>query len=132
MLFPCPIQVNNSLLPTRLQSICQLSDKDCSRVRILARILAKCELKKQLARWYFLYLQFLASGNLGLLSVVLILDINLLSSFLKYLSLTVNVFVFIHRKTLPMAEVYIGYNLNAQTHTINSTAWSGLSQSYAF
>ena len=54
-----------------------------SRNRILARILAKCELKKQLARWYFLYLHFLASGNLGLLSVVLILDINLLSSFLK-------------------------------------------------
>ena len=46
------------------------------RVRILARILTKCELKKQLARWYFLYLHFLASGNLGLLSVVLILDIN--------------------------------------------------------
>ena len=56
------------------------------RVRILARILAKCELKKQLARWYFLYLHFLASGNLGLLSVVLILDINLLSSFLKWCS----------------------------------------------
>ena len=53
------------------------------RVRILARILAKCELKKLLARWYFLYLHFLASGNLGLLSVALILDINLLSSFLK-------------------------------------------------
>ena len=33
------------------------------RVRILARILAKCELKKQLARWYFLYLHFLASKN---------------------------------------------------------------------
>ena len=102
------------------------------RVRILARILAKCELKKQLARWYFLYLHFLASGNLGLLSVVLNLDINLLSSFLKCRSLKVNVFVFIHRKTLPMAEVYIGYNLNAQTHTINSPAWSGLSQSYDF
>ena len=60
--------------------------------------------------------------------------INLLSSFLKSRSLTVNVFVFIHRKTLglSMAEVYIGYNLNAQTHTINSPAWSGLSQSYAF
>ena len=43
-----------------------------------------------------------------------------------------NVFVFIHRKTLSIAEVYIGYNLNAQTHTINSPAWSGLSQSYAF
>ena len=54
-----------------------------TRVRILARILAKCELKKQLARWYFLYLHFLASGNLLLLSVVLILDINLLSSFFK-------------------------------------------------
>ena len=36
-----------------------------SRVRILARILAKCELKKQLARWYFLYLLFLASENMG-------------------------------------------------------------------
>ena len=102
------------------------------RVRILASILAKCELKKQLARWYFLYLHFLASRNLGLLSMVLNLDINLLSSFLKCCSLKVNVFVFIHRKTLPMAEVYIGYNLNAQTHTINSPAWSGLSQSYAF
>ena len=102
------------------------------RVRILARILAKCELKKQFARWYFLYLHFLASGNLGLLSVVLNLEINLLSSFLKCSSLKVNVFVFIHRKTLPMAEVYIGYNLNAQTHTINSPAWSGLSQSNAF
>ena len=38
-------------------------------------------------------------------------------------------FIFIHRKTLSMAEVYIGYNLNAQTHTINSPAWLGLSQS---
>ena len=102
------------------------------RVRILARILTKCELKKQLVRWYFLYLHFLASGNLGLLSVVLNLDINLLSSFLKCRSLKVNVFVFIHRKTMLMAEVYIGYNLNAQTHMINSPAWSGLSQSYAF
>ena len=91
-------------------------------------ILTKCELKKRLARWYFLHLHFLASGNLGLLSVVLILDIKLLSSFLKCLSLTLNVFGFIHRKTLSMAEVYIGYNLNAQTHTINSPAWSGLSQ----
>ena len=27
---------------------------------------------------------------------------------------------------------YIGYNLNAQMPTINSPAWSGLSQSYAF
>ena len=102
------------------------------RVRILARILTKCKLKKQLARWFFLYLHFLASGNLELLSVVLILDINLLSSFLKCGSLTVNVFVFIHLKTLPMAEVYIGYNLNVQTHMINSPAWSGLRQSYAF
>ena len=75
------------------------------RVRILARILAKCELKKaisevvfsllELARWYFLYLHFLASGSLGLLSVVLILDINLLSSFPKCRSLTVTVFVII-------------------------------------
>ena len=77
------------------------------RVRILARILAKCKLKKQLARWYFLYLHFLASGNLGLLSLVLILDINLLSSFLKCRSLMLNVFVLIHRITLSMAEVYI-------------------------
>ena len=60
-----------------------LSFTDIGRVRILAGILAKCDLKKQLARWYFLYLHFLASGNWGLLSVVLILDINLLSSFLK-------------------------------------------------
>ena len=36
-----------------------------SRVRILAHILAKCELKKQIARWYFLHLHFLASENLG-------------------------------------------------------------------
>ena len=64
------------------------------RVRILARILAKCKFKKQLARWYFLYLHFLASGNLGLLSMVLNLDINLLSSFLKCCSLKVNVFCF--------------------------------------
>ena len=68
----------------------------------------------------------------GLLSVILILDINLLSSFLKCRSFTVNIFVFIHRKNLSMAEVYIRYNLNVQTHTINSPAWSGLSQSYAF
>ena len=54
--------------------------------------------KKQLARWYFLYLLFLTSGNLGLLSMVLILDINLLSSFLKSCSLILNVFVFILRK----------------------------------
>ena len=33
------------------------------------------KLEKQLARRYFLYLHVLASGNLGLLSVVLILDI---------------------------------------------------------
>ena len=39
--------------------------------------------------WYFLYLHFLSSGNLGLLFVVLILDINLLLSFLKFCSLTV-------------------------------------------
>ena len=26
-----------------------------------------------------------------------------------------------HRKTLSMAKVYIGYNLNAQTHTINGS-----------
>ena len=102
------------------------------RVRILARILAKRELKKQIARWYFLYLHFLASENLWPLSMVLILDINLLSSFLKCRLLTANIFMFIHRKTLSMVEVYIGYNLNAQTHTINSPAWSGLSQSYAF
>ena len=101
------------------------------RVRILARILAKCELKKQLARWYFLYLLFLASENLGQLFVVLIQDINLFSNFLKCRSLTVNVFMSIHQKTLSMSEVYIGY-LNVQTHTINSPAWSGLSQSYAF
>ena len=75
------------------------------KVRILACcILAKCELKKQLARWYFLYLHFLASGNLGLLCVVLILDIIILpSNFLKCRSLTVNVFLFIHRKTLSLA-----------------------------
>ena len=102
------------------------------RVRTLARILAKCELKKQLARWYFLYLHFLTSENLGPLSVVLIIDINLLSRFLKCRSLTANIFICIHRKTLSMAEVYIGYNLNAQTHTINSPAWLCLSQSYAF
>ena len=60
--------------------------------------------------------------------VAVILDINLLSSFLKCRSLTVTVFVFIHPKTLSLAEVYIGYNY-AQMHTINSPAWSGLSQS---
>ena len=43
----------------------------------------KMSVKKQLARWYFLNLHFLASGNLGLLSVVLIQDINLLSSSLN-------------------------------------------------
>ena len=76
---------------------------------------------KQLAMWYFdyfLYLHFLASENLGPLSVVLILDINLLSSFLKCRSLTANIFIFIHRKTLSMAEVNIGYNLNVQAHTM--------------
>ena len=87
--------------------------------------------KKQLVRWYFLYLHLLTSENLGPLSVALILDINLFSSFVKCRSLRVNVFVFIHQKTLSMAEVYVGY-LNAQTHTINSPAWWGLSQSYAF
>ena len=97
------------------------------RVRILTRILAKCDVKKAISSCYFLYLHFLASGK-GLLSVDLILDIILLSNFLQFRSLTVNVFVFIHRKTLSMAKVYIGYNLNVQTHTINS----GLSQSYAF
>ena len=61
----------------------------------------------------------LASGNFGLLSVVLILDINLLYSFLKCRSLTVNVFVFIRWKTPSVAAVYIGYNLNAQKHTVN-------------
>ena len=61
-------------------------------------------------------MHFLASENLGPLSVALILDLNLLSSFLKCRSLMANIFIFIHRKTLSMAEVYIGYNLNAQTH----------------
>ena len=46
--------------------------------------LAKCKLKKQSERWYFFYLYFLASGNLWLLSLVLILDLN--------------VFIFIHWK----------------------------------
>ena len=81
--------------------------------------------KKANSEVVFLYLHFLASENLGPLSMVLILDINLLSSFLKCHSLTTNIFIFIHRKTLSMAEVYIGYNFNAQTHTINSPAWSG-------
>ena len=45
---------------------------------ILARTLAKCELKKI----FFLYLHFLASENLGPFSMVLILDIILFSSFL--------------------------------------------------
>ena len=40
----------------------------------------KKRVKKQFARWYFLYLHFLVSGNLGPSSEVLILDINL-SSF---------------------------------------------------
>ena len=56
-----------------------LKKESQNRVRFLACILAKCELKKQLARWYFLYLHFLASENLGPLSMVLILDINLFS-----------------------------------------------------
>ena len=43
----------------------------------------KMPVKKQFARWYLLNLHFLASGNLGLLSVVLIQDINLLSSSLN-------------------------------------------------
>ena len=64
------------------------------------------------------------------LTVVLILDINLLSSFLECRSLTVN--VFIYQKTLSMVKVYMGYNLNAQTHSINSPAWSDLRQSYDF
>ena len=98
-----------------------------TRVRSLACLLAKCELKQAISE-----VILNASGNLRLLSVILILDINLLSSFLKCLSLTINVFVFIHRKTLSMAEVHIGYNFNAQRHTIHSPAWSGLSQSSAF
>ena len=53
-----------------------------------------------------------------LLSVVLILEVN--------------VFIFLRGKTLSMVEVYIGYNLNAQTHRIYSPAWSGLSLSYTF
>ena len=48
------------------------------------------------------------------------------------LTLKVNVFIFLRGKTLSMAEVYIGYNLNGQKHTIYSPAWSGLSQSYTF
>ena len=78
--------------------------------------------KKAISEVAFLCLYFLASENLGPLSVVLILDINLLCSFLKCPSLTANIFIFIHRETGSMAEVYIGYNLNAQMHTINSTA----------
>ena len=85
------------------------------RVRILARIPAKCELKKQLARWYFLYLPFLASENLGQLSVAIILDINFFSSFLKCISLTVNVFGFIHRKTLSIYMISSNFNLKCTT-----------------
>ena len=72
------------------------------------------------------YLPFLVSENLG---PVIHMWFYLFSSFLKCRSFTVNDFVFIHRKTLSMAKVYIEYNLNAQTHTINSTVWSDLSQS---
>ena len=78
----------------------------------------KMRVEKAIGEVEFLYFHFLAGGKLRLLSAVLILDINLLSSFLKCRSLTVAVFVFIHRKTLSMEEVNIGYNLNAQTHTI--------------
>ena len=92
----------------------------------------KMRVKKAISEVVFSLLAFSREWKLGLLFVVLNLDINLLSSFLKCCSLKVNVFVFIHRKTLPMAEVYIGYNLNEQTHMINSPAWSGLSQSYSF
>ena len=88
---------------------------------------SKMRVKKQFVRWYFLYLHFLASENLGPLSVVLILDINFLSSFLKCRSLTVNA-----SENPVNGEVNIGYNLNAQSHTINFPAWSHLSQSYAF
>ena len=79
--------------------------------------------KKANSEVVFSLIHLLASENLGPLSVVLILDINLLSSFLKCRSLTANIFIFIHRKTLSMAEVYIGCNLNAQMHTINSPAY---------
>ena len=51
-----------------------------------------------------------------------ILDRNLLFSFHKSRLLRVNAQVIIHRKNLSMAEVYIGYNLIAQTHMINSPA----------
>ena len=32
-------------------------------------------------------------------------------------------FVFIYRKTLSMAGIYIGYNLNARTHTMKGAQW---------
>ena len=53
-----------------------------------------------------------------------ILNQNLLFSFLKCRLLRANAQVIINRKNLSMAEVNIGYSLNAQTHTINSPAWS--------
>ena len=53
-----------------------------------------------------------------------ILNKNLLFSFFKRCLLRANAQVIIHRKNLSMGEVYTGYNLNAQTHTINSPAWS--------
>ena len=52
-----------------------------------------------------------------------ILNKNLLFSFLQRRLLRANAQVIIHRKNLSMAEVYIGYNLSAQTHRINAPAW---------
>ena len=80
------------------------------------------QVKKPISEVVIYLLAFLASEFLRLLSVAFILDKNLLFSFLKRRLLRANAQVIIHRKNLSMAEVYIGYNLNAQTHTINSPA----------
>ena len=60
----------------------------------------KMRVKKAISEVEFSLLTFLAEENLGPLYMVLTLDINLLSSFLKCPSLTANIFIFIHRKTL--------------------------------
>ena len=61
--------------------------------------------KKAISEVMFSLLAFSREWKFGAVIRGSDLDINLLSSFLKCGSLKVNVFVFIHRKTLPMAEV---------------------------
>ena len=100
-----------------------------TRVQILACILAKCELKKQIARWYFLYLHFLARENLGPLAVVLILDINLLSNLSLNAVHWRQIFSFLSiGKPCQWRKFTLDTTSMRRRNTINSPAWSGLSQ----